>query len=53
MKHKFATANGLKFCYDEFGAPDRPAMLLIMGLGTQMIAWPEPFCERLADEPRR
>ena len=30
------------------GDPDRPAMLLIMGLGTQMIAWPEPFCERLA-----
>ena len=48
MKHKFVTANGLKFCYDEFGDPDRPAMLLIMGLGTQMIAWPEPLCERLA-----
>jgi pimeloyl-ACP methyl ester carboxylesterase len=49
MKHKFVTANGLKFCYDEFGDPDSPAMLLIMGLGTQMIAWPEPFCERLAE----
>ena len=49
MRHQFADANGLTFCYDEFGAPDRPAMLLIMGLGSQMIAWPEPFCERLAD----
>jgi pimeloyl-ACP methyl ester carboxylesterase len=49
LNHKFVTANGLKFCYDEFGDPDRPAMLLIMGLGTQMIAWPEPFCERLAE----
>ena len=49
MKHRFTSANGLRFCYDEFGQPDQPAMLLIMGLGTQMIAWPEPFCERLAE----
>jgi len=49
VKHQFTSANGLRFCYDEFGEPDRPAMLLIMGLGTQMIAWPEPFCERLAE----
>lgn len=43
-------ANGLQIEYDEFGDADAPAMLLIMGLGTQMIAWPEPFCERLAAE---
>lgn len=27
---------------------DAPAILLIMGLGTQMTAWSVPFCERLA-----
>jgi pimeloyl-ACP methyl ester carboxylesterase len=27
---------------------DAPAILLIMGLGTQMTAWSLPFCERLA-----
>ena len=33
---------------EEFGAPDKGAILLIMGLGTQLIAWPMDFCRRLA-----
>ena len=45
---KYVTANELRICYDEFGDPAHPAVLLIMGLGTQMIAWPEAFCEHLA-----
>ena len=36
--------------YDEFGAADAPVIILIMGLGTQMVAWPEPFCQLLADQ---
>ena len=47
MTEKYLTANGLELAYDEFGEPENPAILLIMGLGTQMIAWPEPFCEGL------
>lgn len=49
MPHQLINANGLQFCYDEIGGADRPALLLIMGLGTQMIAWPEPFLQHLAD----
>jgi len=49
VTHQFIEANGLQLCYDEIGDPDRPVLLLIMGLGTQMIAWPEPFLRRLAD----
>jgi len=41
-------ANGLELEYDQFGAAGTPAILLIMGLGTQMTAWTVPFCERLA-----
>lgn len=41
-------ANGLELAYDEFGDSKNPAIVLIMGLGTQMIAWPESFCEDLA-----
>lgn len=41
-------ANGLELEYDEFGETEAPAILLIMGLGTQMTAWSLPFCERLA-----
>jgi pimeloyl-ACP methyl ester carboxylesterase len=33
---------------EEFGAPEKGAILLIMGLGTQLIAWPMDFCRRLA-----
>jgi pimeloyl-ACP methyl ester carboxylesterase len=41
-------ANGIEITYDEFGDAKAPVILLIMGLGTQMIAWPVPFCETLA-----
>ena len=43
-------ANGLDIFYDEFGDPNAPALLLIMGLGTQMVAWPESFCRDLAGQ---
>jgi pimeloyl-ACP methyl ester carboxylesterase len=36
-------------CYETFGEDSNPAALLIMGLGTQMVAWPEDFCQALAD----
>ena len=42
-------ANGIDIFYDEVGDPKAPALLLIMGLATQMVGWPEPFCGRLAD----
>lgn len=41
-------ANGIKIEYAENGAKDAPVILLIMGLGMQLIAWPEAFCEGLA-----
>ena len=39
---------GISLCYEELGSPSDPPILLIMGLGTQMIAWPDEFCEELA-----
>ena len=41
---------GIRLCYDTFGDPADPALLLIMGLGTQMVAWHEDFCARLVGE---
>jgi pimeloyl-ACP methyl ester carboxylesterase len=41
-------ANSLEFEYDTFGDPAAAPLLLIMGLGAQMIAWDEEFCELLA-----
>ncbi|MBW8804844.1 MAG: alpha/beta hydrolase [Catenulisporales bacterium] len=44
-----ASANGVELEYDTFGDPAAEPLLLIMGLGTQMTAWPEPFCQAIAD----
>ena len=44
----FAKSNGIELAYDSFGDPAAQPLLLIMGLGTQMIAWDEVFCEQLA-----
>lgn len=43
------TANGLEIEYDTHGDPANPAMLLVMGLGAQMILWPIEFVQALAD----
>jgi pimeloyl-ACP methyl ester carboxylesterase len=43
-----AKANGIELCYDSFGDPSAPPLVLIMGLAAQMIAWDEEFCSRLA-----
>lgn len=41
-------ANGLELFYEDRGPVDAEPIVLIMGLGTQMIAWPEAFCAALA-----
>lgn len=42
------TANGIQIEYDTFGDSASPALLLIMGGGSQMIYWEVEFCELLA-----
>ncbi len=42
------TTNGIEIEYDTFGSADDRPLLLIMGLGAQMILWDEVFCEGLA-----
>jgi len=46
---EFAPANGIELCYQEMGDPDGEPLLLVMGLATQMIAWPEELCAMLAE----
>lgn len=43
-----ARSNGIELEYDSFGRPGDPPLLLVMGLGAQMILWHEEFCEALA-----
>jgi pimeloyl-ACP methyl ester carboxylesterase len=39
---------GITLCYETYGDPADPTALLVMGLGTQMVAWHEDFCRELA-----
>jgi pimeloyl-ACP methyl ester carboxylesterase len=45
----YAASNGLKIAYETFGDRADPPVLLIMGLGTQMLAWPDELCRTIAD----
>ena len=48
MAESFCRIGDVELCYETFGDPADPAMLLIMGLGTQMLGWDTEFCEQLA-----
>ena len=45
---QFAKSNGLEICYDTFGSRSDAPLLLVMGLGGQLIAWDDAFCAGLA-----
>jgi pimeloyl-ACP methyl ester carboxylesterase len=48
MNEQFADVGDIRLCYETFGERGDPPLLLIMGLGTQMLAWHEDFCRELA-----
>jgi pimeloyl-ACP methyl ester carboxylesterase len=47
------TANGLEIEFEDSGSgasgPARPTLLLVMGLGMQLVAWPQEFVQALLD----
>jgi pimeloyl-ACP methyl ester carboxylesterase len=48
MSESFCRVGDIELCYETFGDPAEPAVLLVMGLATQMLGWHEDFCEQLA-----
>lgn len=42
--------NGIQLAYDEQGDPQGEPILLIAGLGLQLISWPDAFCKGLTDQ---
>lgn len=42
-------ANDIELAWDSFGDPAGSLLLLVMGLGAQMVAWDDAFCARLAE----
>jgi len=45
----YARANGIDLYYETFGDPSDPPILLVMGLGAQLLLWEEEFCRGLVD----
>ncbi|MDE0887461.1 MAG: alpha/beta hydrolase [Myxococcota bacterium] len=48
-----ATRGAIELEFDEFGDPAGEPLLLIMGLGAQMVLWDDGFCESLAERGHR
>jgi pimeloyl-ACP methyl ester carboxylesterase len=44
-----APVNGIEIGYETHGDPDGEPLLLVMGLGAQLTAWPVELCDGLAD----
>jgi pimeloyl-ACP methyl ester carboxylesterase len=49
MTERMARVGEIELCYETFGSAEDPPLLLVMGLGTQMLGWPDDFCGALAD----
>ena len=44
---------GIEIHYEDMGDVDDPAVLLVMGLGAQLVFWRDEFCQRLIDQGLR
>ena len=49
MAEQTADANGIEIAYETIGDPSHRPLLLVMGLGGQLIHWDLELCEQLAD----
>ena len=48
-----ARSGDLDIYYEDMGEPTDPAVLLIMGLGSQLLLWRDGFCEKLVAQGLR
>jgi pimeloyl-ACP methyl ester carboxylesterase len=48
-EERLAPCNGIEIAYQEVGDPGAEPLILVMGLGTQMLGWREEFCVLLAE----
>ncbi|AYA04802.1 alpha/beta hydrolase [Acinetobacter sp. WCHAc010034] len=50
---KVDLGNGIELHVEVGGDPEHPPILLVMGLGAQMLYWPDFFCKSLIDQGYR
>ena len=48
MAEERAEVNGVELAYEQIGDPAQPPLLLVMGLGMQLINWDLELCEQFA-----
>lgn len=53
LRSGIASSGDLDLYYEDMGDPSDPAVVLIMGLGAQLLLWRNEFCERLVDQGLR
>ncbi|WP_099024930.1 alpha/beta fold hydrolase [Mycolicibacterium palauense] len=53
LRSGYARSGELDIYYEDMGDPDDPAVLLIMGLGAQLLLWRDGFCRRLVERGLR
>jgi pimeloyl-ACP methyl ester carboxylesterase len=53
IREGFAKSGELDIYYQDLGDPSDPPVLLIMGLGAQLLLWRDGFCEKLVDRGYR
>lgn len=45
---QFATLpGGMRLCYRTYGHPQNPALVLVAGLGLQLVSWPQVWIDHL------
>ncbi|HEY3144472.1 MAG TPA: alpha/beta fold hydrolase [Acidimicrobiales bacterium] len=49
MADAFVDLNGIRICYETFGDPSDPTLLLVMGLGSPMTDWDDDLCHLFVD----
>ena len=49
---RLVNANGVELCTDSFGDPGDPPVLLVAGLSSSMLWWPNGFCRLIAERGR-
>ena len=50
---KITLSNGIELHVEIGGKPENPPIMLIMGLGAQLLFWPDFFCKSLIDQGYR
>ncbi|MGY4535539.1 pimeloyl-ACP methyl ester carboxylesterase [Pseudomonas sp. TE3786] len=49
MRSGIAQCRDVELVYEDWGELSAPPLLLIMGLGAQMVLWPDDFCQHLVE----